>query len=197
MSVTPRIPATPKPGITKTSKAMSPSPSRKSRNAHSAPIFVSMCPPKKSPTHSKPRNPGIPKPGVRISIKIPRMPNERRSELISGFVRKKTILSASVASTSLIRAPDNVFRRLISETPKSCSRRAMPSSVRGSLVPSISTISYCPNSSVRVSACASANPYSNACWVDKVSSFPWAQRISISSPSSSRTAYSSGRSLII
>ena len=125
-----------------------------------------------SPTHSKPRNPGTPKPGVRISIKIPRTPNERRSELIRGFVIKKTILSASVASTSVTRAPANVFRRLISEVPNSCCRVPMPSSVRGSLVPSTSTFSYCANSSVRFSACASANPYSNACWVDNVSNFP-------------------------
>ena len=116
---------------------------------------------------------------------------------MKGFVRKKTTLSASVVLTSVTRAPESVFRRLTCETPYSRCRCMIASSVRGILVPATSTISYCANNSVRVSACASANRYSSACRVDKVSNFPCAQRISISSPSSSRVAYSSGNSLTI
>ena len=90
----PKIPTIPKPGITKSSSANKKIPMTASRSSSQPASCTSQCPHMNKERLDKPITPGMPKPGVRSSKKIPSIATLTKSELTTGWVRKRTTSSA-------------------------------------------------------------------------------------------------------
>src|SRR5688572_4967143 len=90
----PRMPATPKPGMTKNSTASSARPPSASKSSPQPASCTSQWPQKNAARLPTPMAPARPRPGVRNSMMMPSMPMVTSSELSTGFVRKRTTFSA-------------------------------------------------------------------------------------------------------
>ena len=96
----PEIPATPKPGITKTSNKIINNPPLKINISVEFAKPTNKCDPKNKDKQSKPSPPGTPKPGDLISKNTPIIPKLMRIGANDGFVRNLTNNSDHVSFTS-------------------------------------------------------------------------------------------------